>query len=88
MVVVPASGGGGKVLSPWNISPRSTRRWVGARGKNVVLPKGTNSGIFHIQLGKFRKYCEKLTKILGNEHSYEHNSQFFFQNCELRLFES
>ena len=60
------TGGGGKVLSPWNISPRSTPGWVGVWGKNVVLPMGTNSGIFHIQLGKFHRYLKNTTKILGN----------------------
>ena len=37
---------GGKVLSPWNISPRITLGWVGVWDKNEELPKGTNSGIF------------------------------------------
>ena len=46
---------GGKVLSSWNIF-RSTSRWVGVWGKNVVILKGTTSGTIHIKLGKFRKY--------------------------------
>ena len=53
------SGGGLKVLSLCNTSPRSTLGWVGVCSKNEVLPKDTNSGIFDTLLRKFRKNLQK-----------------------------
>ena len=40
---------GGKVLPPWNVSPRSTPGWVGVLPENEIVPQGNNSGIFEIK---------------------------------------
>ena len=53
----PAQGGGGKVLSPWNISAEVPRGWVGQRPQNELVPKGTKSVFF----GKFHRTFTLIT---------------------------